>query len=103
METQTQRLVAPRVDIFENSTGIRLVADVPGAREDDIQLQVEDDALVLEARAASLGDLLWRRSFALPRDVDREKVGATLAGGVLTIDLPRKTEAHPRRIAIHVG
>lgn len=103
MQTDTLRLMVPRVDIYESATGIRLLADVPGARDDDIQLQVEDDALVLEARATSLGNVLWRRSFALPRDVDRDKVAASLAAGVLTVDLPRKTEAHPRRIAIHVG
>lgn len=103
MANEQIRLVLPRVDIYENAAGIRLLADVPGARDEDIQLQVEDGALVLEARATTLGNVLWRRSFALPRDVDQDKVDATLTAGVLTIDLPRKSEAQPRRIPVHVG
>lgn len=99
-ETKTPRVLVPRVDILESTAGLRLVADLPGTTDNDVELHLEKSALVLQARAPALGDAIWRRSFVLPRELDPESVKAHLADGVLTIDLPRKQEAQPRRIPV---
>lgn len=98
-ETKTPRVLVPRVDILESPAGLRLVADVPGTADEGVELHLEKNALVLQAKADPLS-VVWRRSFVLPRDLDAEKAQARLTEGVLTIDLPRKQEAQPRRIPV---
>jgi HSP20 family protein len=43
---------APRVDIFENEKELLLLADVPGARPEDVDLRFENGELLLHARVA---------------------------------------------------
>ncbi|MBR4628845.1 MAG: Hsp20/alpha crystallin family protein [Treponema sp.] len=45
----------------------------------------------------------FSRSFTLPKDIDETGVGASFKNGVLTITIPRKAEAQPRRITINVA
>lgn len=42
----------------------------------------------------------FSRSFTLPEDVDRENLSAKVTNGVLTVTMPRKAIAAPKRIAI---
>jgi len=104
------RTVAPPVDLLENSTGFRIVADVPGVSADALSLEVEEGRLTFTATPAALpsgkllagaaNELAFRRTFSLPRTVDLSKVTAQLQAGVLTIDLPKLESVQPRKITI---
>ena len=48
-----RRTIAPPVDVFENSDELLIVADVPGASNDGIDLRVENDKLTLRAKRAA--------------------------------------------------
>lgn len=96
------RTLVPRVDIYDHDGDVVLVADVPGVRESDVDIQLEKNALTLVAKAELLS-IVWRRSFSLPRTVDGARVQATLKEGVLTLTLPRRAEDKARRIAVTVG
>ena len=91
------RLVTPDVDVFQNSAGYLVVADVPGARREGLEVKVEDRRLIAQG---PLGEATFRREFHLPRDVDTDGIQADLADGVLTVTLPKLEAARPRRIEI---
>jgi HSP20 family molecular chaperone IbpA len=42
----------------------------------------------------------YKRSFVLSRDLDTEKVEASLVNGVLTLRIPKREQARPRRIEV---
>jgi len=102
----------PPIDIHEAPDGLKLEADLPGANEQSLQIQLEDNVLSLYAKVDSpapegarllheeyrLGD--YRRSFILSDEVDRERIAAELKNGVLTLVLPKAERARTRRIEI---
>ncbi|HEY1127790.1 MAG TPA: Hsp20/alpha crystallin family protein [Roseateles sp.] len=110
-----ERAVAPAVDVFEDETGITLLADMPGVPRDQLELHVEGDTLLIEGRVqpqtpsgleaiyAELRVPRWRRSFTLSRELDTSKVDANLKDGVLTLRIPKQAHAQPRRIAVNAG
>ena len=104
--------LSPAVDIHEGPEGMTLVADLPGAAEDGVTIQVEDNVLTLQARVdlpVPPGARLiheefrggpFQRSFILSDEVDRDQIAAELKQGVLRITLPRAEKARTRRIEI---
>lgn len=107
--------IQPRVDVFEDATGITLLADVPGATTESLDLRMEGNTLLLEASLATrLPDGLesiyaevrvprYRHSFDLSRELDAEHIDAVLKDGVLRLRIPKLARAQPRRIAIQLG
>jgi HSP20 family protein len=104
-QTRTERAVTPAVDIWESETALRIVADLPGVKRDDLRLHLEAERLSLEARRAQSGEppVVYRRQFALAPLFDAEQVTAALDRGVLTITLPKSKSSQPRQIPITVG
>jgi HSP20 family protein len=102
----------PPIDIHEEPDGLTLEADLPGATERNLQIQLEDNVLSLYARIDSpvpegarlvheeygLGD--YHRSFILSDEVDRDRITAELKNGVLRLFLPKAERARTRRIEI---
>jgi len=102
----------PPIDIHEGPDGLTLEADLPGATERNLQIQLEDNVLDLYAKIDSsapegarliheeyrLGD--YHRSFILSDEVDRERINAELKNGVLRLFLPKADRARTRRIEI---
>jgi len=103
---------APPVDIHDGPEGLTLEADLPGAAEDAMLVQLEDNVLSLSARIDSpapegarlihqefhVGE--YQRSFILSDEVDRDRITAELKNGVLKVFLPRADRAKARRIEI---
>lgn len=103
---------APPVDIHDSPEGLTLEADLPGAAEDAMVVQLEDNVLSLSARIGSpapdgarlihqefhVGE--YHRSFILSDEVDRDRITAELKNGVLKVFLPRADRAKARRIEI---
>lgn len=110
-----QPVTIPPVDVFENESGITLLADLPGVARDRLGVRVDGDTLTIEATASveSPKDmaLAWseaqypayRRSFTLSRELDASRVEATLKDGVLRLSIPKLEEARPRRIEVRAG
>lgn len=107
--------VVPPVDVFENESGITLLADLPGVTRDRLGVRVDGDSLFIEATAVSSGpdnmELVYgeaqvpsyRRQFTLSRELDASRIEAALKDGVLRLTIPRLEEAKPRRIEVRVG
>ena len=111
-ETRCGCYYRPRVDILEKDDELVVLADVPGALADDIDVDFEDGTLTIDAKVAIRGDegaeyLVreygvgnYHRTFQVSEAVDREKISAEYADGVLSLHLPKAEAAKPRKIGI---
>ncbi len=101
----------PDFEVRENKDSFLFKADVPGIKEADLQITVNDNQLVIcgkrdaEERRQDENYYLYERSygsfsrtFTLPNTADCEKSCADLKEGVLTISIPKKPEAQPKKI-----
>jgi HSP20 family molecular chaperone IbpA len=106
--------VVPPVDVYEDASGITLLADLPGVSRDRLTVRVDGESLVLEATAATAqpegmqliyGEAQfpsYRREFTLSRELDASRIEASLKDGVLRLAIPKLEEAKPRRIEVRV-
>ena len=103
----------PSVEFSENDKEIRVMAEVPGLDENDIEVMLEDGVLTLRGEKKSETEDQDRqfseryygrfeRRLGLGREVEQDKVEATFKNGVLTVTLPKseKAQANAKRIAI---
>ena len=105
----------PRVNFHDTGNSYVFTADLPGVRESDLNLTLNQEVLTLsgerkadapEGYAAyrqERGAYRFSRSFALPAKVDPEKTAAVLKDGVLTLTLEKAPEVKPRQIAVKVA
>ena len=104
----------PSVDIFENKDQIVLEAELPGMKQDDFELTVENNVITLRGERQfekkeesdnyhrverSYGS--FTRSFTLPQTVSAEGATAEYSNGVLRVTLPKREETKARRIQIN--
>ena len=105
----------PAVDVSESKESVKIVAELPGLKPEDVKVTIENDTLTVKGEkkheAEEKTERLHRyersygkfeRSFTLPNTVDPEKVVAGFENGVLTITLPKAERAKPREIAVAV-
>ena len=111
--TVTAAAFAPAVDVFENAEKVVLKLDIPGVKEEDLDIRVEKDTLSVrgerkfyaEEKEENFHRIERRygsffRSFSLPTTVDTENVEATYDAGVLKLELKKKASAQPRQIKV---
>ncbi len=104
---------APAVDVYENGEKVVLKLDLPGIKEQDLDIRVENQTLSVrgerkfesEEKEENFHRIERRygsfyRSFSLPTTVDTENVGASYKDGVLKLELKKKASAQPRQIKI---
>jgi len=104
----------PPVDVAETQEKILVRAEVPGMKQEDIQIEFENGLLTIrgERKIEKTETVTWlrvertygnfSRSFTLPRTVDPEKISASYREGVLEIEVPKREEAKPKQIRIEV-
>ncbi len=102
----------PLIDIHEGPEGLILEADLPGATEEGVLIQLEENVLTLHAHVSTPGPdgarvlheeyrvADFHRSFILSDEVERSRIAAELRNGVLRLTLPKAERAKTRRIEI---
>jgi HSP20 family protein len=122
MQTETQAIArtdkaqdfyfTPRTDVYETADALVLVADVPGATEQGVEVTFEGDQLTIEAKVEpakhegfsfSLREYevaSYRRSFTVNTSIDRDGITAALVDGVLRVNLPKAKEAKVQKIQV---
>ena len=103
----------PSVDVFEDKESLKIVAELPGLKPEDVKITLENSTLTLRGEKKQVAEEKtervhryersygsFERSFSLPNTVDVEKVEAGFENGVLTITLPKAEKAKPREIAV---
>jgi HSP20 family protein len=105
----------PPVDVAETQEKIIVRAEVPGMKQEEIQIEFENGLLSIRGERKLIkeeGVTFHRvertfgnfsRSFTLPRTIDPEKISASYRDGVLQIEVPKKEEAKPKQIRIAVN
>ena len=111
---------SPRLDMFENDDAYFLKVDVPGVKEKDLELSVNNDVLTLKGKRELGADEddakkkgrryqreermygSFQRTVPLPMPVDANSVDAKLRDGVLYITLPKREETKPKKINVSV-
>jgi len=104
---------SPHIEMFEQEGRLVVQAELPGLRKDDVQVQVEDDAIVIsgerrtESQSNEAGRYLSERSYGsfyrmipLPDGVDSEGANATFRDGVLRIEMPLNQRPRGRKLEI---
>jgi len=102
----------PQIDIDETDKEVRITAELPGLDEKDVSLEIANGVLSISGEKKSESEDKARRfserfygrfERRIPlEDVDEDKVSAAFKKGVLTITVPKSTEAkNVRRIAIN--
>lgn len=104
---------APRVDVEETEKEFVVKADLPGVDPKDVDIQVVDNVLTLrgckeekkEERKKNYHRVerfsgQFYRAIGLPAGADADKVTATTGNGTVTVTIPKKAEAQPKKIAV---
>jgi len=107
---------APEIDVFEKDNRLFTRVDLPGMKKEDVKIEMTDGYLAISGERKSevedKKDTYYRcereygsfyRAVPLPEGITVEDITATFADGVLevSVPLPIKAEARPRRIEIH--
>ncbi len=95
--------LSPKVNIYEDEKGYHLEAELPGAKKDEISLEIKGNYLQIKGekkeereesgkrfylKESSYGS--FERCFNLPEDLNQEKLEAELKNGVLKINIPKE-------------
>ena len=106
----------PAMDLVEADDHFVLKADLPGLSEEDVSLEVRDNALTISGERKAEHESRERgwyrversfgrfsRSLTLPEGVDAEGISASFHNGVLSVRIPKPEERKPRRVQIQAG
>ena len=103
----------PRLEVSETDEGYLVLADVPGVREDDLDVTVLGNQLTItgerrlghpegndtrHVRERTYGRFV--RTVALPSDADANDVSADLDDGVLRLTIGKREDSKPRKISL---
>lgn len=97
------------VDLYEDKDNTYVRAELPGVERADIGVEVVDGYLTITAaRKTPATDGQPEQSFSLTRSVNvsdavqADKVTAAYENGILTITLPKRDEAKPKKVTVEV-
>jgi HSP20 family protein len=103
-------------NISTKEVAIRITAEIPGVRAEDVKLTVENNVLTIQGTKQQVAEErtdrvhryertygAFERSFTLPTTVDANAIKATYENGVLTVTLPKVEKAKPRQIEVQVA
>lgn len=106
----TERYIKPAVDILETVEGLTLLADIPGAAKDSLDINVDKGILTVSAPVSLSmpGKAIYTefefahyyRQFSIPESLDHGKAKAALINGVLELNVPVAEAARPRKIEV---
>ena len=107
--------VFPKINVVENADDYTLTAEVPGMKENDIHVEIEDGTLTLTGRHDEKKETEektyrirefqsrgFERSFRLGDGIDPDGVSARIRNGILMVALPKKEEAKPKSVKVKI-
>jgi HSP20 family protein len=112
----TEAVWSPLADVHETKDGFQLQVELPGVKQEDIQVSMVGDTLTLKGERKRETEVkednyhriersygTFQRSIVLPTVVDPNRIKATYRDGVLEIQLPKKEEAKPKEIKVEAA
>ena len=114
-EHVSQRVWAPTVDVFEDSDKIVIKADLPGIRQEDIDIEMTGDTLTLKGERKFEDEEkrdgyvrverqygAFQRSFTIGIPVESANVSATYRNGILELTIPKAEATKPKKVQVNV-
>ena len=105
-ESRVMATFSPRIDVTEDDKAIKVIAELPGMDEKDLDISLRGDTLTIKGEKREekehKGEDYYRmersygsfsRMIPLPSEVETDKVQAELKKGVLTVTLPKTMRA----------
>jgi HSP20 family molecular chaperone IbpA len=111
-QTRPGPIFTPAVDIFETEEELTLLADMPGVKANDLNIDLREGTLTLsgesESPEGSKETEVFReyrtgkyfREFTVSEMIDQARIEAELKEGVLRLRLPKAEAAKPRQITV---
>jgi HSP20 family protein len=107
----------PPVNLYETEDGYVLTAEIPGVKNEDLEVSVEGERVTIGGKRAieypSDGSTslhrrerqagVFRRAFTLPEPGDPDKAEALCRHGTLMVRIPKAESAQPRRISVRAS
>ena len=106
----------PSVDVLEEKDSIRIMAELPGVKPEEVKISVEENVLTISGTKQQVAEEhtervhryertygTFQRTFALPATVAADHIKATYENGVLTVTLPKEEKAKPRQIPVEAS
>jgi len=104
----------PPLDMFERNDKFVVAVELPGVEPGDVEVSVEDSTLTIKGHREFVYEDTTDESFqrierrygafsrtlTLPSTADVENVEASFDKGVLTVEVPKREEAKPRKITV---
>jgi HSP20 family protein len=107
--------ILPVVDIFESNGDVVLKAELPGIKKDDIEVTLNDGSITISGEKKKESELKrkdyykWEssygsfcRSFALPAEVQGDKVKSTFKDGILEVRMPKTDTAKSKEVKVKI-
>jgi len=104
---------SPALDVYEDKDQVFVKVEVPGMKKEDIDIAFHDGMLSISGERKQESEVRegetfrteryfgrFRRTLALPTQVDPEKVKATYRDGILTVELAKAEAAKPKQIEV---
>lgn len=112
-KTHAGKFYVPGTDIFETGDAITMAVEMPGVSKENIDIKLEKRRLSIQGHIDfdnyenfkpvyteyNVGH--FSRSFTLSSEIDTENINASVAGGVLTLELPKARETRLRKIQVN--
>ena len=110
-QRENERFITPPASVNETADGYLLELEMPGVSKNGLEISIENNELSIIGRRSNSpieGTLLhresrpnnFRRTFEIDPSIDREKIGARMNQGVVTLTLPKAEEVKPRKIKV---
>lgn len=106
--------IRPPIDVVEDKDSYHFYFDMPGLKNDSVDLRVEDGTLTITAErkqpewpkdtAVHFSERHYgaiRRSFELPKDASHDRIHASYKDGVLEVTVEKRPEARPVKIQVN--
>jgi HSP20 family protein len=103
----------PPLDVHETSDRFVITVELPGLSPEDVDISMEDNVLTLTGERRFYSDRsgdefrrierrygTFARSLTLPATADASAIEASFDAGVLTVTVPKREEAKPRKIQV---
>jgi HSP20 family protein len=106
----------PPVDIYEDENKLVLKIEIPGMRQEDLDVHMENNTLTVrgernfqtEGKEENFHRVerhygTFYRAFTVPNTIDPDNVKADYDAGVLRLELQKRPETKPKQIKVSVG
>lgn len=114
-EHVSSQIWSPAVDVYEDQDAIVIKADLPGMKQEEIEVEMNGDTITLqgerkfedEARRDKYVRVerqygAFQRSFTIGVPIEADKIKATYRNGILELTIPKAEATKPKKVQVSV-